>query len=78
MSAAMEDAHDTVVCSGVVVAVTVKPTLALASRPYDDDLMRERGRRWTIVAGHGRAGARRRIAAMAATTTRDVVSPVLV
>ena len=56
MCAAMVDAHGAVARSGVVAAVTIKPVLALASRPYDDDQMRERevggGR---VVAGHGRA-----------------------
>ena len=54
--AAMADAHGMVAHSGVVAAVIVKPALALASRPYDDDQMREREviGGW-VVAGHGRA-----------------------
>ena len=56
MRAAMADTHGVVERSDVVAAVIVKPALALASRPYDDDQMRERevigGR---VVAGHERA-----------------------
>ena len=40
--AAMADVHGTVMRFGVVAAVTVKLASALASRPYDDGLMRER------------------------------------
>ena len=51
---AMADAHDAVAHSGVVAAVIVKPALALASRPYDDDQMRERKiRGGRVVAVHG-------------------------
>ena len=42
MHTAMVDAHGVVACSGVVAVVIVKLTLALASRPYNDDQMRER------------------------------------
>ena len=51
---AMPDAHSVIARSGVVAAVIVKLALALASRPYDDDQMRERdvGGGW-VVAGHG-------------------------
>ena len=54
--AAMADAHGAVTRSGVVAAVIVKPASSLASRPYDDDQMRERevGGGW-VVAGHGLA-----------------------
>ena len=54
MCAAMADTHGTVTPSGVVAAVIVKLDSALASRPYDDDQMRERdvGGGW-VVAGHG-------------------------
>jgi len=56
MRAAMADAHDTVTRSGVVAAVIVKPALALASRPYDDDQMREREvGGGSVVASHVRA-----------------------
>ena len=53
---AMAEAHSAVVHSGVVAAVRVKPALALASRPYDDDQMRVRevGGGW-VVASHERA-----------------------
>ena len=56
MRAAMADMHSAVVHSGVVAVVMFKLALALASRPYDDDQMREREviGGW-VVAGHGRA-----------------------
>ena len=56
MRAAMANTHGAVVCSGVVAAVIVKLASTLASRPYDDDQLRERevGGGW-VVAGHGRA-----------------------
>ena len=54
--AAMADMHSAVVHSGVVAVVMFKLALALASRPYDEDHMRDSevggGR---VVAGHGRA-----------------------
>ena len=54
--AAMADMHSAVVHSGVVAVVTVKLSLALACRPYDNDQMRERevGGGW-VVASHERA-----------------------
>ena len=49
----MADVHGAVARFGVVVVVTVKPALALESRPYDDDQMREREvRGGRVVAGH--------------------------
>ena len=47
MLAAMEDSHGGVTRSHVMVVVAVKMAMALASRPYGDDQIRER------VAGHG-------------------------
>ena len=56
MRAAMADTYGAVAHSGVVAAIIVKSALALASRSYDDDQMREREviGGW-VVAGHGRA-----------------------
>ena len=54
--AAMADTHGVVERSDVVAAVIVKPASALASKPYDNDQMREREvRGGRVVAGHGRA-----------------------
>ena len=76
MLAAMAGAHDTDVCSITNEAVAVKWMVALGSRTYGEDQMREResGGAW-VVAGHGRAHARRRTAAMAVMATWNVASP---
>ena len=56
MCAAMSDAHGAIAHFGVVAVVTVKLALALASRPNNDDHMRDKEVKggW-VVAGHGRA-----------------------
>ena len=52
--AAMADAHGTITCSHVAVAVAVKWTVNLDSRTYVEDQMREReSGDARVVAGHG-------------------------
>ena len=69
MLAAMAGAHGADVCSVTDEAVAVKWMVALASMTYGEDRMREReSEDARVVAGHGRARARRRTAAMAVTT----------
>ena len=70
MLAAMADAHGGVVHYCMTAAVGVKPAVALETRPYGDDKIREREvRDATVVAGHGRACSWWCTTAMAATAS---------
>ena len=69
---AISGAHSVDVCFVTDEAVAVKRAVALASRTYGEDQMREReSEDARVVAGHGRARAQWRTAAMATTVARQ-------